>query len=197
LEHETREVNLLAWEQHRSDFKELNPHGKVPVLVDDGFVLRESGAILSYLGRRYGGASLWPRDARAEALAHQWLFFDGTHLSAPLATLFFSERVSPATGLPASSPAVVADNEAELTRSLDVLEDQLSERPCLLGDFSLVDCAVGVDVSLLLRTRLDRPQQWPHVFAYGERMRARAGFAISGGYELLHFDEVMRPEALQ
>jgi glutathione S-transferase len=39
----------------------INPHGKVPALDDGGLRLFESGAILLYLGSRYGTAKgLWP-----------------------------------------------------------------------------------------------------------------------------------------
>lgn len=193
LDHERVEVNLLTWDQHSPEFKKLNPHGKVPVLEDGAFVLRESGAILSYLGRAYGqDCGLWPSHPAEEAIALQWLFFEACHLMAPLATLFFTELVSPLVGLPASAPEVIADNQAELNRSLDVLEAQLKGRAYLMGDFSLVDCSLGVIASMLPRTSLDTPHKWPAVFAYGERIRARAGWAEGQGNEFFHADRIIR-----
>src|SRR3990172_2829417 len=50
----------------------VNPHGKVPALVDDGQRFFESGAILLHLGDKYGvAAKLWPApggQAHADAL---------------------------------------------------------------------------------------------------------------------------------
>jgi hypothetical protein len=52
-------------QEHRSaEMLAVNPHGKVPALVDGDLKLFESGAILLYLGSRYGVAKdLWPRPA--------------------------------------------------------------------------------------------------------------------------------------
>jgi len=54
-------------------FKEINPRGRVPVIVDDGFVLAESSAIVEYLEDRYSrsGVALWPHDAKARAIARR------------------------------------------------------------------------------------------------------------------------------
>jgi glutathione S-transferase len=41
-----------------------NPNGTVPTLELDGFVLRESNAIVRYLAERYGAGSLEPVAAR-------------------------------------------------------------------------------------------------------------------------------------
>lgn len=54
-------------------FLALNPRGKVPVIVDDGFVLTESDAILDYLSETFGTAdrALWPIDKKERARARQ------------------------------------------------------------------------------------------------------------------------------
>ena len=44
-------------------FLAMNPHGKVPVIDDDGTIVWESHAILRYLAARHGGARWWPEDA--------------------------------------------------------------------------------------------------------------------------------------
>lgn len=65
----------------------LNPRGKVPTIVDDGFVLYESMAILEYLDQQYpdSGAPLFPRDAKAAAVVRRLVaeaesyFYPATH----------------------------------------------------------------------------------------------------------------------
>lgn len=49
--------------------KAVNPLGKVPALVDDGFAIWDSLAIAEYLAERFPDQSLWPTDARQRARA--------------------------------------------------------------------------------------------------------------------------------
>jgi glutathione S-transferase len=61
-------------EHKQAQFLALNPFGQVPVLVDSGFVVRDSHAILVYLARRYGAPTWWPDDAQELATVASWLF---------------------------------------------------------------------------------------------------------------------------
>lgn len=47
----------------------VNPVGKVPVLVDDGFAIWDTLAIAEYLAERFPEKHLWPADAKARARA--------------------------------------------------------------------------------------------------------------------------------
>ena len=47
----------------------VNPVGKVPALVDDGFAIWDSLAIAEYLAERFPDKALWPADARQRARA--------------------------------------------------------------------------------------------------------------------------------
>lgn len=71
--YDLRVVSADAGDLGSPDFRALNPRGKVPVIVDDGFVLAESSVIVEYLEERHArpGARLWPVDDRARALARK------------------------------------------------------------------------------------------------------------------------------
>lgn len=73
VDYERVRVDLLAGKQRRPEFTEMNPFGHVPVLVDDGIVIRDSSAILVYLGRKYGRGRWLPVDALGEARVAEWL----------------------------------------------------------------------------------------------------------------------------
>lgn len=70
-------VDLVKKEQLNEDFIKINPSHTVPTLVDDGFVLTESRAIIVYLVEKYApGNSLYPEDIKTKALINQRMQFD-------------------------------------------------------------------------------------------------------------------------
>ena len=55
------------------DYRKRNPFALVPTLVEDGFVLGQSLAIVRYLARKYGPGTLLPEDPDAAARAGAWM----------------------------------------------------------------------------------------------------------------------------
>src|ERR1700730_4219087 len=47
----------------------MNPHGRIPVIDDNGTIVWESHAILRYLAARHGRGSFWSDDEAARSLA--------------------------------------------------------------------------------------------------------------------------------
>lgn len=58
-------------ETRRPEYLKINPRGKVPAIVDDGFALSESNAICEYLEERYPEKPLLPKDVKARALVRR------------------------------------------------------------------------------------------------------------------------------
>ena len=50
------------------EYLAVNPKGRIPALLIDGFVMTENPAILAYLGRKYAAAGLYPSDASEDEL---------------------------------------------------------------------------------------------------------------------------------
>lgn len=53
----------------RSELAKVSPVARVPVLVDQGFAVWESLAIVEYLAERHPEAGVWPADSRERARA--------------------------------------------------------------------------------------------------------------------------------
>ena len=65
-------------EQRSAEFLAINPLGQLPVLDDDGLVLRDAQAILVYLAGKYDRARKWyPEDPAAQGAIAMWLSFAG------------------------------------------------------------------------------------------------------------------------
>ena len=89
LDYDLKLVNLGKGEQHEPEFLAINPNGRIPAIVDDGFPVFESGAIMLYLAEKTG--KLIPDDPRKRMEVIQWLMFQMagigpvsyTHLTQP------------------------------------------------------------------------------------------------------------------
>jgi glutathione S-transferase len=61
--YEPHQILLSKGEHQTPEYKKINPRGKVPALkLDDGSVVTENTAILTYLGRKFAEKSLLPKD---------------------------------------------------------------------------------------------------------------------------------------
>jgi len=146
-DYQYRAVDLDAGEQKRPEFRALNPHGKIPVLVEGDYVLAESDAILWYLGEKFPEARLLPpagdggvaaRQARARVL--QWCAFSSTGLYQAYLDLYIHQVV----GAPDKRVSWIGDAAArKMERLMGVLDGVLARREYLAGDFSLADLAAA------------------------------------------------------
>ena len=85
--YERVEWDTRAGQTRTSEFLEINPAGKVPVLeTEDGNLLPESNAILFYLAE---GTPLLPEGRLERAQALRWMSFEGSVLQPNLAVARF------------------------------------------------------------------------------------------------------------
>nr|WP_314267629.1 glutathione S-transferase family protein [uncultured Moellerella sp.] len=75
LAYQLHHVDIDKGEQHRADFLSINPHGRIPALIDDetGITLFESAAILLYLAEKT--QKLLPEQPSKRWEAIKWLIF--------------------------------------------------------------------------------------------------------------------------
>ena len=133
--------------EHRSpQFLAINPLGKVPALVDGELAFFESGAILLYLGDKYGVEKrLWPVAAgqpRADAVC--WTVWAVAELGNYMMQYLYHGLDTPFSYKSEDRSKVCAEyNQSQFIRGLDALQARLQNREHLLGDFSLVDIAAA------------------------------------------------------
>lgn len=69
-------VNFYPGLEHKSPafLEQVNPLGQIPVIDDDGFLLRDAQAILVYLASRYDTTHQWfPEDPKLRGQVAMWL----------------------------------------------------------------------------------------------------------------------------
>lgn len=72
IAYDLKTLSFSAGDLKRPEYRAINPRGKVPAIVDDGFALYESVAINEYLDERYpSGAPLFPGNAQQRALTRR------------------------------------------------------------------------------------------------------------------------------
>ncbi len=130
-------VDLSKLEQKEEGFLQLNPNGRIPVLVDrenDDHVVFESGAILLHLAETTG--RLIPADPKARSQVIQWLMFQmgGIGPMQGQANVFYRYAPEPI-------PYAIERYQKETRRLYEVLERRLAGRDYLVGDYSIADIA--------------------------------------------------------
>ena len=159
-------------------FRKLSPHGTVPVLVEDGFVLRESHAILRYLAGKPEGESLYPREPRRRALVEQWMDWGATDVDRHLRPLYLGGQLRLE---PYFVPALLEHATASLNQELAHLERELGARgPFLLGaTFTLADIVAGLIINRCYQLKRARAEL-PAVADYYQRLAERPGYRRYG-----------------
>ena len=71
LTYDLKTISFSAGDLRTPEFLAINPRHRVPALVDDGFSLYESAAILEYLDEKYPGPKLFPGDVQQRAIVRR------------------------------------------------------------------------------------------------------------------------------
>lgn len=75
----------------QSEYRQLHPHGKVPVLIDDDVTIFESAAICTYLADKYPEKGLVPEAGTSgKGYYYQWIFYATLTLEPPVEQFLFN-----------------------------------------------------------------------------------------------------------
>jgi glutathione S-transferase len=178
-EFEPVKINIHPGKQHRSaEFLSLNPRGRIPVLEDDGLVVSDPIAILSYLALRHDATRTWlPDDAALAAQIMMWLAFSAAELDR--ISLIRTNAVTSAGGDP---PGAMED----AYNSLAILEDHLAEgeltgRSWLVGEHpTIADIAVFPPVILAPDGEVSL-DGFPAIWRWLDRVKRLPGFIVMPG----------------
>ena len=138
--YEVHPVNIGKGEQFAPAFLKISPNNRMPAIMDPNgpggrsISVFESGAILQYLGRKYG--RFYPQEERAKVQVEEWLFWQVGGLG-------------PMTGQANHFVNYAKDDVAyakkrytdEVHRLFGVMNRRLATRKFLAGTYSIADIA--------------------------------------------------------
>ena len=137
-------IDLTKGASHTPDYLALNPTGRTPTLIDGGFKLWESAAIMQYLASQKPN-SLWPDDARTRADIMRWQSWSLVHFGKESCEpLLFQRIVKQILNLGPPDETIVAKGLECFNRDAAVLDAHLAKHPYLVGkDVTLADFSVA------------------------------------------------------
>ncbi len=162
------------------EFQRISRFGLVPVIDDDGFILRESNTIVRYLAAKHGRRDLYPEDVRARAMIEAWIDWAGGDAYAGLRPVFLGLHVK--TPEFAGKTDMIAWGLGQWTRQMQLLNAELtaSGTPYICGgDFTLADIPVGLVVNRWFGLDFEKPEL-PAVAAYYDRLSERPAYCLHG-----------------
>ena len=150
-------INLGKGDQFKPDFLEISPNNRMPAIIDnDGpsgkkTTVFESGAILLYLSEKTG--KFCPQDSLERIKVLEWLFWQVGGLG-PMAGQV-SHFINYAPNFPGDHTYSEERYKKEYDRLLGVMNNILSERNYLAGDYSIADMASFPWVTAYKRYQVD------------------------------------------
>lgn len=168
IEYQWVDVDIMKGESRTEEFLAMNPEGQVPLVdLGDGRHLRQSDAILLYLGR---DSALVPADPWLLAQVHQWLFWEQYSHEPNVAVCRFHKLYLGKSDAELDPARVRKGNDA-----LDLMDRHLAEHDWLVGDDATV-----ADIALVAYTRVADEGGFdlgprPNVRAWIDRVERKLG----------------------
>jgi glutathione S-transferase len=176
LDFEIRPILPRNGETQTAEFTALTARQKIPLLQDNGLVLTESAAIVTYLSDAYGQPHnrLLSTDGRERARCLEWCFFVISELDAT--SLYVMRRHGDLRHIYGEAPLA---NDAAATyfqKQMRSVERALQNGPhYILGDrFTVADILLSTCVTWAVRYGVPVAEA---VLAYNDRVTAREAYA--------------------
>jgi glutathione S-transferase len=155
LPYELKVISFAAGDTRKPEFLALNPRHRVPVLVEDDFVLYESSAIVEYLDEAYPGrgAPLFPGDAKTRAIIRRMICEVDEDFDAaldPLTTQAFSKKPEE------RDPKAIADARKALVEEMAMVTRAM-RGDYLAGPLSAADYALYTLLAFVWRSQIKLP----------------------------------------
>lgn len=179
-------VDTSQQEHQREAYLKLNPLGKIPLLIDEGFSLTESAAICLHLQDQFAAthapAFQLEMGSAQRAQLYKWMLYLSNTLQAELISYFYPERLLAEAEL---AQKVKDSAEDRVAAMLNYIEQHFAQTK---GAYLLGDTVSIADFYLFMLGRWTRGMQkparaYPYLGAFMQRMFERPSIINSFAQE--------------
>ena len=165
-------VDFKKEAQHSPEYLTLNPNGRVPTLIEDGFVMYEAAAITMYIADQHADAGLAPPPATlSRARYYQWMVHLTNSVQEALNQWFHPDHF---VSGPQSERLFKKNAEKRLEKMWANLDEALSKSPYLLGDtFSACDAYLFFLTCWQTRLKKNMIRERPHLAKFFQTVNNR------------------------
>jgi len=176
-------VNIGKGEQFEPSFLKISPNNRMPAIVDpegpggEPISVFESGAILQYLGRKFG--KFYPTDERKRVAVEEWLFWQVGGLGPMAGQAHHFRQYAPE-----KSQYGIDRYTNEVNRLYGVMNKRLAENEYLAGEYSIADMA-AIGWVRPYKNQGQEIEDFPHLKRWFDAILARPAVerAIAVGQE--------------
>jgi glutathione S-transferase len=169
LSYEVMPLDMSGKEHKSEKFLKLNPNGKVPCIVENGFVLWESAAIVQYLFEKHK-PELLGSAPHEKALIQQWSYWTMTEAQPPLVDILVQKIFVPEDK---RDHALIERRQKQLPNIFAVLENELKGKKFLVGNkYSAADLMVGSAINVAFGLQVDL-SAYPHIKSWFSELQSR------------------------
>jgi glutathione S-transferase len=154
------------------EYRAVHPLGKVPALVtEEGVVITELTAVLTYLAGLRETPRLIPDDPKARARCYELISLFTTEMHNVFIQAYDPERALPHAK--EHKEELAAAGKARVVRLLEITDERLGEGPFAAGEsFSIADAMLFVPYAWAVGLPLDM-KRFPRIEAWIGRVRTR------------------------
>lgn len=127
-----KHVDYFQGKQKSQEYMQINPNASLPAMVDDGFVLWESNAILQYAADKSNKSQAYPTDLKTRADINRWSLWESSSWFPSCYVYLVENCVKPVLGATPDS-AILAGEEPRFRKLAGILESRLSKNDWLCG----------------------------------------------------------------
>ncbi len=141
-------IDYFQGKQKSPEYMKINPNACLPSMVDDGFTLWESNAILQYAADKHNRTQAYPTDLKTRADINRWLLWESSSWMPSCYVYLVENCVKPVLE-EKPDPTVLAGEEPNFRKLAGILESRLAGGEWLCGSNpTIADIAVAAPMHL-------------------------------------------------